>query len=174
MTQNRNIVPINRINKFFSSEDFELEQMMSREFIEGDGNFTIILYKVDRNNTEFDSIYGEATKNGIRYLPPLEINVLPILEAPENKSYNKDGTGRYIQDGKLIFGVFDQHLNELKTSISYGDYIGYQVNETQIRYFSVVDDGSKNFDNKHTIFGYKSYYRTITCAPVDNNEFTAI
>lgn len=45
--------PITRINKFFSEEDFNLEISMGREAIEGDGNFTVILYRVDRNTTEF-------------------------------------------------------------------------------------------------------------------------
>ena len=36
-------VPINRINKFFSEEDFNLEVSFGREAIEGDGNFVVIL-----------------------------------------------------------------------------------------------------------------------------------
>ena len=44
------------------------------------------------------------------------------------------------------------------------------VSETEIRYFTVVNDGKKNYDNAHTILGYKGIYRTITCAPVDENE----
>ena len=46
--ENRNITPITRINKFFSEEDFNLEISMGREAIEGDGNFTVVLYRVDR------------------------------------------------------------------------------------------------------------------------------
>ena len=52
--------PINRVNKFFSSDDFDLEIEMGREAIEGDGNFVVILYRVDRVNTSSDDIYGEA------------------------------------------------------------------------------------------------------------------
>jgi hypothetical protein len=46
---------------------------MGREAIEGDGNFTVILYQVDRELTEYDSVYGEASKDGIRYSPPVEL-----------------------------------------------------------------------------------------------------
>ena len=169
------IVPITRINKFFSEEDFSLEISMGREAIEGDGNFTLVLYRVDRQSSEFDSVYGEASKNGIRFFPPVELKVIPILAEPENTNYNKsDGSLRYIQDGRLTFGIYDAQLSELETSISYGDYIGYPVSENQVRFFSVVNDGVKNFDNKHTIMGYKGAFRTIVCAPVDNTEFTAI
>jgi hypothetical protein len=169
--ENRNITPITRINKFFSEEDFNLEISMGREAIEGDGNFTVVLYRVDREMTEYDNVYGEATADGIRYFPPVELKVIPIIAEPENKAYNGNGSLRYLQDGQLTFGIYDAQLVELKTEISYGDYIAYPVTETDIRYFSVVNDGIKNYDNKHTIMGYKGAFRTIVCATIENNEF---
>lgn len=171
--ENDKKIPITRINKWFGQEDFELEQSFSREAIEGDGNFTVILYKVDRQLTEYDEVYGEASKNGIKFFPPIELKVMPILEEAENKTYNSNGNLRYIQDGTLTFAIHEQQLIELKTTIDYGDYIGYPINEKEIRYFSVVNDGVKNFDNKHTIMGYKSAFKTIKCAPVDETEFTS-
>ncbi len=170
----KSIVPITRINKFFSEEDFNLEVSMGREAIEGDGNFTVILYRVNRDMTESDNFYGEASKDGIRFYPPLELKILPILAEPENKAYNPNGSVRFLSDGVLTFGVYDAQLSELNTSISYGDYIGYPVTETEIRYFSVVNDGSKNFDNKHTIMGYKRAFRTIICSTVDSSEFRGV
>ena len=58
---NKKIVPINRVNKFFSEEDFNLEISMSRECFEGDNNMSVILYRVNREMTESDNIYGEAS-----------------------------------------------------------------------------------------------------------------
>jgi hypothetical protein len=171
---NKKITPITRINKFFSEEDFNLEISMGREAIEGDGNFTVILYRVNRDMSEFDSLYGEASKDGIRFYPPVELKVIPIMAAPENKTYNKNGGLRYLQDGNLTFGIYDSQLSELDTTLSYGDYIGYPVTETEIRYFSVVNDGVKNYDNKHTIMGYKGAFRTVECAAVDTNEFRGL
>lgn len=171
---NSKITPITRINKFFSGEDFDLEISMGREAIEGDGNFTLILYRVDRNMTEYDDLYTEATKDGIRFYPPIELKVIPIMNEPENKSYNSNGSARYLQDGQLTFGIYDAQLTEQKIDIAYGDYIGYPVTETDIRYFSVSNDGKKNFDNKHTIMGWKGAFRTIVCAPVDASEFRGI
>lgn len=172
--KNNKIIPITRLNKFFSGEDFDLEISMGREAIEGDGNFTVILFKVDREMTQSDDLYGEATKDGIRYFPPIELKVIPILASAENKSYNKNGGLRYTQDGNLTFGIYDAQLSELDTEISYGDYIGYAVTETEIRYYSVVNDGIKNYDNKHTIMGYKGAFRTIECASVDSSEFRGL
>lgn len=168
------IVPITRINKWFSEDDFILEQNLGREAIEGDGNFTVILYRIDRRMTESDDLYGEVSKDGVRFFPPVELKIIPFMDEPENKAYNKDGTLRYLQDGNLKFGIYDAQLTELKTSISYGDYIGYPVTETDIRYFSVSNDGIKNYDNKHTIMGYKGAFRSISCTSVDPNEFAGV
>lgn len=171
---NTRITPINRINKFFSEEDFKLEIEMGREAIEGDGNFTLILYRVDREMTEADKLYGEAKKDGIRFFPPVELKVVPILAEPQNKNYNPNGGLRYIVDGNLTFGIYSSQLKELDTEISYGDYIGYPVTENEIRYFVVVNDGILNFDNKHTIMGYKGAFRTIECVPSDPSEFRGV
>jgi hypothetical protein len=172
--QNPKITPITRNNKFFSGEDFDLEISMGREAIEGDGNFTLILYKVDRDMTEADALYGEAKKDGIRFFPPVELKVIPILEEPQNKSYNPNTTGRYLIDGNLTFGIYAKQLSELKTEIHYGDYIGYPVSENEIRYYVVTNDGLLNFDNRHTIVGYKGAFRTITCTPTDSSEFRGV
>jgi len=174
MSNKKPIIPITRINKFFSGEDFDLEISMGREAIEGDGNFTIILFRVDREMTEYDKIYGEASKNGIKYFPPIELKVVPILAEPENKTYNTNGTLRYLQDGQFTFSIYQAQLNELSIDINFGDYIGYAVDETNVRYYSVVNDGRKNFDNKHTIMGYKGAFRTVICAPVSETEFRSV
>lgn len=165
-------IPINRNNKFFSQEDFELDVNMGREAIEGDGNFVVILYRVDREMTASDDLYGEAGKDDIRFFPPVELRVALTFNEPENKAYNSgSGSLRYLQDGQLSFGVYEAQLAELDVQLNYGDYIGYAVSETDVRYFSVVNDGIKNYDNKHTIMGYKGAFRTVVCASVDENEF---
>lgn len=164
-------IPINRINKFFSFSDFELEVSMGREAIEGDGNFTIILYRVDREKTQHSDVYGEAGKDEIRFLPPIELRVIPIMNEPENKSYVNNGSLRYLEDGQLIFGIYESQLAELDVELTYGDYIGYAVTETEVRFFSIANDGAKNYDNTHTIMGYKGAFRTVTCAPVSEDEF---
>lgn len=169
------INPINRINKFFSQEDFQLEISFGREAIEGDGNFVVILYRVDREMTASDDIYGEAGKDDIRFFPPVELRVVPILAPAQNKVYNPNaGSLRYTEDGPLTFGIYEAQLAELDVQLNYGDYIGYPVTETETRFFSVTEDGIKNYDNAHTIMGYKGAFRTVVCAPVDDNEFRGL
>lgn len=155
-------------------EDYRLDIEMGREGIEGDNNFVVVLYRVDRENTSSDDVYGEAGKDEIRYFPPVELIVMPTFEDAENKTYNPNGSLRYLETGNLTFSIYDAQLEELQVEISVGDYIGYAVTPSEMIYFSVTDDGRKNWDNKHTILGFKGAYSTVTCTPVDENEFRGI
>ena len=170
MTRNKQI-PINRSNKFFSVDDFELEVDFGREWLEGDINIKVVLFQVDRQNSLTDNIYGEAPKGGISFKPPVEVTVNFKMDEPTNKSYNTDGSLRYSEHGNITLGIYQKHLMELGVEITYGDYIGYQENETTIKYFTVVNDGKINSDNKHTINGYKGFYRTVSCVPTSEDEF---
>jgi len=173
MSNNRKI-PIERLNKFFSADDFELEIDFGREWLEGDINIKVILYRVDRVDTPEDDIYGETGKNNIRFKPPIEIPVNLNMAGPTNKNYNTDGSMRYIERGNITMGVYQETLDELGVDISYGDYIGYPETENKIKYFTVSNDGKIFSDNTHTIVGYKGFYRTITCVPTDLDEFNGI
>lgn len=168
------ITPITRLNKFFTQADYDLEIRMAREFLEGDINATIILYRINRELTQSDSVYGEASKDGIMFYPPIELKVMPTLASPENKAYNKNGTLNYLQDGQLSFVIYEAQLTELAIELTYGDYVGYGVTESEIRYYTIVNTGIKTYNNKNTIMGYKGAARKVICAPIDSTEFNAI
>jgi len=170
---NKRKIPIKRIDKFFSGRDFDLEVQMGREAIEGDGNFTVILYRVDNETTQVDDLYGEASASEINYLPPVELYVVPIIDKAENKTYSK-GHLNYLEDGNLTFIVYSQHLEELNVDITMGDYIAYPIDESDVVYFSVTNAGQKNYDNAHTIMGYKGAYRVVTCTFANEDEFSGI
>ena len=65
-------------------------------------------------------------------------------------------------------------MDELNVDIKYGDYIGYVESENKIRFYNVVNDGKVISDGTHSMFGYKSFYRTITCSPTQENEFRGV
>ena len=173
MSVNKNKIPITRVNKFFSQEDFNLELGMGREYLEGDLNMTVILYRVDKELTNVDSLYGEVNSSELRFLPPVELVGLVKLELPENKVYGK-GTMRILEHGKLTFSIYQEQLDELGVEVNYGDYIAYPENEFTIKYFTVVNDGRIISDNPHTIMGYKGAFRTVVCASIDASEFRAM
>lgn len=166
-------VPIKRNNKFFSELDYQLEIEMGREAIEGDGNFVVILYRVDREKTQSDDIYNEASASEINFHRPVELLVIPIIDSPLVKLYNESSL-QYLEDGNLNFGIYDQQLKDLDVDISVGDYIAYPVSETEMVYYSVSNDGRKNYDNKHTIMGYKGAFRSVECVIANEDEFNGI
>jgi hypothetical protein len=168
-----NKLPITRMTKFFSQEDFDLQIQIGQEYLHGDLNMKLVLYRVDRAKTDKDDVYGEVGKDEIKYFPPIEFNALVKIEEPKNSSY-KNGTLRYLEPGNMILSVYIKHLQELGVDIKYGDYIGYPQSEDRLRFYTVTNDGKVTSDNKHNHFGYKPYYRTITCVPTQENEFRGV
>jgi hypothetical protein len=167
------LVPITRLGKFFGGEDFDLDISMGREWLGGDMNFTIVLYKVDRTKTVQDSVYGEVLQDGIQFLPPISIKASVKIEEASEQFL---GGSKIIQNepGLLKFAVYKKELADLQVNIELGDYIAYWISETQVRYYSVIDAGIPDYDNKHTYGGYKSFYYSYTATPVSENEFRGL
>jgi|TARA_R110000803_G_scaffold56969_1_gene114737 hypothetical protein len=166
-------IPITRLEKFFGSEDFDLEQSMGREWLEGDMNFTLVLYRIDRQKTKTDNVYGETEEDGIKYLPPVEFRGYVTIESPDNIDYANSKLSQ-MEPGNLKVGVYQETLDELEVDVEYGDYIGYYETENRVRYYSVVNDGRVVSDNKHTYGGFKPFYRSIIASPVNDGEFRGI
>ena len=166
-------LPITRLGKFFSQDDFDINIQMGQEYLHGDLNMKLVLYRVDRQRTDTDAVYVEAGKDEIKYFPPIEFNALVKIDEPKNATY-KNGLVRYNEPGNLTLSVYINHLNELKIDIRSGDYIGYQDTEDKIRFYTVTNDGKVTSDNKHKMFGYKPHYRTITCVPAQETEFRGV
>jgi hypothetical protein len=164
------LVPITRLGKFFGGEDYALDIAMGSEWLEGDMNFTVILYRVDRYKTNTDDVYGEALEGGIKYLPPVELKGLVQIMAPTSQFLGQSRVEQ-MEPGNMKFSVYQSYLDELGVDVMFGDYLGYYLTEDKVRYFSVADDGRVTSDNKHTYGGYKPFYRTIIATPVTVNEF---
>ena len=79
-------LPITRISKFYSSEDFSIEQDIGMEWLHGDMHFTLVLFRVDKKLSDVDDVYGEAGPEEIRYKSPVEFNAYVKIDAPQNKS----------------------------------------------------------------------------------------
>ena len=177
MDFNKNIprrVPINRNNLFYSEDDFAFEREVGKNYIEQDMNQTVVLYQVDLDKTNPDALYGETQANQVVYKAPVEIHCVYEISEPELKSYDKTkNLGTYMKTGKLTIGVYQETLDELGVDIKKGDYIGVQVNQTHMEYFTVSNDGRNNYDNAHTLFGIEPLFRTIECYCVDKSEFSA-
>lgn len=168
-----NLVPITRLGKFFGADDYSLDIKMGTEWLNGDMNFTLVLYRVDRYKTKTDDVYGETVSDGIKFHPPVEFNAFLQIVAPENKFMGNSRIEQF-EPGNARISVYQSHLDELGIDISYGDYIGYYETETRVRYYVVANDGRVVSDNKHTYAGYKPFYRTIIASPVSADEFRGL
>jgi hypothetical protein len=167
------LVPITRLGKFFGAEDYSLDIGMGEEWLIGDMNFTVILYRIDRRKTKTDDVYGEVLEDGIQFLAPVELKGLVKVIAPVSKFI---GTSKVEikEPGNMNFSIYQKTLDDLQVEIFLGDYIGYYESEDRVRYYVVSDDGYVKSDNKHTYGGYKPFYRTIVATYVSENEFRGI
>ena len=168
-----NLVPITRLGKFFGGEDYSLEIDMGMEWVNGDMNFTVVLYRIDRYKTKTDDVYGEVLEDGIQFMAPIELKGLVQVMAPTSKFI---GNSRVEQKepGNMKFSIYQKTLNDMDVEIFLGDYIGYYESEDRVRYYVVSDDGYVKSDNKHTYGGYRPFYRTIIATYVSENEFKGI
>ena len=168
-----NKIPITRLGKFFGENDFDLDISMGEEWLIGDMNFTCVLYRIDRQKTKTDDVYGETVSDGIKFLPPIEFNAFVQVSAPENKMMGSTRMDQ-MEPGTIRVSVYQKTLDNLNVDINFGDYIGYYETETLVRYYTVNNDGRVVSDNKHTYAGYKPFYRTISASPVGPNEFKGL
>jgi len=83
------LVPITRLGKFFGAEDYDLDIGMGEEWLLGDMNFTVVLYRIDRRKTKTDDVYGEVLEDGIQFLAPVELKGLVQVMAPSSKTYGQ-------------------------------------------------------------------------------------
>ena len=169
----QNLVPISRLGKFFGEEDFILDQQMGEEWLIGDMNFTVILYRVDRYKTKTDDVYGEVLEDGVQFLAPVELKGLVQVMAPTDKLLGSSKVAQK-EPGNMKFSIYQKTLEDLGVEIFMGDYLGYYETESRVRYYTVVDDGYVKSDNKHSYGGVKPFYRTIIATFVSENEFKGI
>ena len=168
-----NKLPITRLSKFFGQDDFDLNIQMGQEYLHGDLNMKLVLYRVDRSKTDIDDVYAEVGTDEIKYFPPIEFFGLVKIEEPKNSTY-KNGLLRYNEPGNMTVSIYVKHLQELNVEITYGDFIGYPESETRTRFYTVINDGKVVSDNKHNMFGYKPFYRTVVCSPAQDVTFRGV
>lgn len=166
----KNLIPITRLGKFFGGEDYNLEVELGQEWLIGDMNFTVVLYRVDRVKTKTDSVYGETISNGVEFMSPVEIKCFLNVTEPSN-SLIASSNVKQQEPGNLKMYVYQKTLDDLQVDILMGDYLAYYETEHTVRYYVVINDGKVVSDNPHTYGGYKPFYRTIEATWVSENEF---
>jgi len=161
-----------RLNFLYDEEDFKLDMEIANEFVKNDVSMSVVLFRIDHSKTDTDDLYGESDPSDVNYFPSVELSVAKLkIEEAKNKAYNPNMSMRYQQYGNLIFDIFIQELEDKDIDISLGDVIGYADTEHNLKYWTVQNDGKITADNKHTRFGLKGFYRSITCITLDPDLF---
>jgi hypothetical protein len=171
-TNQQRRVPIKRNGLFYGREEFNFDMEMGKEYVEGDLGQTIVLYRVDLSKTNQDELYGETRADSIVYMPPVELPCMYEIEEPELKAYDKTkNLGTYQKMGKLKFSVYISTLIDNDVDIKIGDYVGVQVNEREMTYFMVENDGRNNYNNANMLFGTVAVVRNCVASPVEKSVF---
>lgn len=165
---------VGRNNLFYSDEEYDYETEMLSDYLEYDTNQTVVLYEVDYVKTNVNDVYKETERNtDIRYKPPKEIPCLYEIKNSQNKSYDsKTSNAVYMISGNVTLYVLSSTLEKYHCDIKRGDYIGIQIDEKKMYYFTVINDGKINNYNSLFVGAYKSPWRVVECAPVTDDEFT--
>jgi hypothetical protein len=131
------LVPITRLGKFFGAEDYSLDIGMGEEWLIGDMNFTIVLYRIDRRKTKTDDVYGEVLEDGIQFLAPVELKGLVQVMAPASKNL---GTSKVEQQepGNMKFSIYQKTLDDMGVEIFMGIILDTMSLKTELRYYVVV------------------------------------
>lgn len=171
---NNTYTPINRNNLFYSKEDFDLEMDLVEGYLEEDTNQTVVVYQVDKINTQVNDIYKEANNN-IHFLPPVEVPCLYEIQDQTLKSYDvKTQNGVYSLNGNLKVYINLLAFKKYDFDIKRGDYIGVMVEENRMYYWVVTNDGKVNTANQLVMGAYKSGFRVIEATPTTDAEFKAL
>jgi hypothetical protein len=103
-------------------------------------------------------------------MPPVELKGFVQISESSLKQLGNSKVEQK-EPGNMKFSFYEKQLTDLKVELLKGDYLGYYISENKVRYYSVIDDGIVNMDNKHTYGGYKPFYRTVVATFVNKDEF---
>jgi hypothetical protein len=160
----------NRLNKFFSPQEFTHIEEYAKEYLLSVLNTEIALYQIDRDKVELDQRWPEVPSNELVFLDPVSLPAFVQIYTSENKAYDQEtNTGRYSETGQMDLYVLNITLKEFDVKIRYGDYIGYAINNDKLIFYQVMDDDPKNFSNEKTFGSYESLFKIVKCVPVDSS-----
>lgn len=162
-----------RLNGILSEQEFYYMQEYAEEYMSQFINNKVFLYKVDKNKTNSSENFDEALAEEFFFEDPVEIPCIVELKPQENKAYSSNQTARYEEYGNLIFSCLEITLNRKNIVIEYGDHVAYQI-KGDFLYFEVVNSDTKNVSNNKTFIGFEPMWKSIECAPVNQNKIMKV
>jgi hypothetical protein len=156
-----------RYGLFMTENSFDLDIMYGRNYLKSDNVQSIILHKINVNQTVVHSLYGQAKTKDKKFMPPVKLSVMVNVDDGKQEYYGS-GSGGITRDdtGSIHFGVYLAELEEKQVEIDRGDIIQYNMSGTKNRYYEVESANNVTDETKKTVGGFKTYWKAITGIPV--------
>jgi len=156
-----------RYGLFMTENSFNLDVMYGRNFLQTDNAQTVVLHKINVNQTQVHALYGQAKSKDKKFFAPVQISVMVNVEESKQEYYGSAQGGIARDDtGSLSFGVYLKELEEKQVEIDRGDVIEYNMSGQKKRYYEVESANNVTDETNKTIGGFKPYWKKIICIPI--------
>lgn len=154
-----------RYGLFMSDNSFDLDISYGRDYLKTDNVQYVVLHRINAIKTKKHKLYGQTKAKDKAFFAPVRLNVMLNIEDGDLSYYGDGGISRH-DTGKLIFGIYNEELEEKDTEITRGDIIEYNMSGSHPRYYEVEDADEVSDTTSKSIGGFKSYWKRITSVPV--------
>jgi hypothetical protein len=156
-----------RYGLFMTQNSFDLDIMYGRNYLQTDNVQTVIIHRVNINQTEVHKLYGQAKTKDKKFLPPVRLSVMVDVEDGKQEFYG-GGIGGIARDdtGNIRFGVYLKELEEKQVEVNRGDYVEYNMSGEKRRFYEIASANNVTDETKKTIGGFKTYWKLVTGIPV--------
>jgi hypothetical protein len=156
-----------RYGLFMTQNSFDLDIFYGRNYLKTDNVQTVIIHRVNLNQTEVHPLYGQAKTKDKKFLAPVRLSVMVDVEEGKQEYYGKVPAGISRDDtGNIRFGVYLKELEEQHTEINRGDFIEYNMSGEKRRFYEVDSANNVTDETKKTIGGFKTYWKLVVGVPV--------
>lgn len=157
-------------NSYLSEKELVFYTNIGKDFVENNLGQTVYYYKVNREASDVDTLYGETSGEELILENPIQIQGVIDFEEATQKSYNENNTLQYMESGNMIAGFYIEHLKECDVEFCLGDFIAYRFSEELTKFYQISQDGRSIENNKYMFGGRRPYYIEIIATPVDNDK----
>lgn len=166
--------PIQRMESLYSERDFNLYNDCLKQYLEMT-NDHIYYYRVNRDASDVDDLYGEGQASEVILEAPIELlGVFRYIGEQEQKTYLENSTLAYDEDANVEVDLLKSCVDELNIQICKGDFFAYRLDETCPIFYEIYQDGSNLNSANNKLNGYKPNSITIKGKPVDGNTITRL
>jgi hypothetical protein len=116
-----------RVFAYYGPEDLNLDLQFSRQFWEGDVRYSCVLYRLDATRTQVDDVYGETLAEAKVFFPPVEVTIVPNIQAVVNSYVVPGGLAKQVAN--VHVGFYYAELIDKACRPHSGDFMRYDAGQ---------------------------------------------